>query len=62
MYTKSCCSHRFFRTINSNRTFTDTNPAIKDHGSINKVFTIKLGTKDYFSHLKSEEVIKSKHV
>ena len=46
----------FLWTINSNRTFTDTNPGIiKDYTTIKTIFIIKAGIKDYRCHYQSPE-------
>ena len=43
-------------TINSNKTFSDTNHWIKrNHILINTIFTIKAGTKDYASYYQSTD-------
>ena len=52
IYTKKNCSgQRSPWTVNSYRTFTDTNLEInKDHTLIQTIFTIKAGTKDCANH------------
>ena len=54
--THICRGQRFSRTMNSHRTFTDSNPEIKkDHICIKTILAIKSGTMDLPSHYQSPE-------